>query len=135
MISAYTEIMESTYLVNELMEGGGLNASLANRGALAFAIWELMNPSSTTSISPFPSDPASQAYESQAALAVSSSTWTAADANLYPTWVPANPAYQRFAIISEAPEPPTMVLMVLGLLGFAFVWSRSRGLALNAVKK
>lgn len=133
--AAYTEIMESTFLVNELSADGGLNAPLATRGALSFAIWELMNPSSTTSLTPFPADPAAQSYEAQAALAVSSGAWTVTDANQYPTWVPVDSAYQRFALIDEAPEPSTLVLTGLGLLGLCLAGGRPRVWAMKTVSK
>ncbi len=125
--AAFTEIMESTYLVNKLREDGLLNTPLATRGAISLAIWEIMNPSSTDSVTPFASDPAAQPYELQAVDAVSDGSWTIADANLYPTWVPVAPSSaQRFAVISldEAPEPPTGVLVGLGLLslGLASGW-------------
>jgi hypothetical protein len=121
---AYNEVMESTYLINELVEDGGLNAPLATRGALSFAIWELMNPSSTNSLASFPSDPDSLTYEAQAAAAVTSGAWTVADANQYPTWVPDDSAYQRFGIIDLAPEPSTLVLTGLGFLGLAVAGGR-----------
>jgi len=124
--AAYTEIMESTYLVNELMTDGGLSVPLATRGALSFAIWELMNPTSATGFSTFPSNPDSLSYEAQAASAVSSGAWTVADANLYPTWVPVDPAYQRFAVVDLTPEPSTLVLTALGLLGLAVVGNRRK---------
>jgi hypothetical protein len=85
-----------------------------------------MNPSSTTELTPFPTDPASEFYETQAANAVASGAWTTGDANLYPTWVPADPAYQRFGLIAVAPEPPTLVLTGLGLLGLALIVGKSR---------
>lgn len=119
--AAFTEIMESTYLVNELSVDGGLNAPLDTRGAISFAIWEIMNPSSADSVTPFPSDPAAQPYELQAANAVADGSWTIGDADLYPTWVPDNPSVaQRFAVITvgDAPEPSTLVLVGLGLLAF-----------------
>jgi hypothetical protein len=139
--AAYTADMESTFLLNELNSDGLLNAPLATRGALSTAIWELMNPSSTTSSAQFPTDPAALIYEQQAADAVSQGWWTVADANAYPTWVPDNPAIQRFGIFPQdqppapAPEPSTLVLMGFGLLGLAFVVGRRRALALKSANR
>ncbi len=127
--TAYMEVMESTFLINKLNADGGLNTPLATRGALSFAIWEIMNPSSNTSLTPFPSNAAAAEYENAAASAVNSGAWTESDANLYPTWVPADPAYQRFGLIDLAPEPSTLVLTGLGLLGLAVAGIRRRRLA------
>jgi hypothetical protein len=121
----YTEIMESTYLINELADDGGINAPLATKGAVSLAIWEIMNPSSTTEITPFPTDPAAIPYELQAAAAVSSGAWNTADADEFPTWVPDDTLIQRFGTEST-PEPATIVLTGLGLLGLGFLVLKSR---------
>ena len=65
-----TASLEATYLVHKLDTLGLMNASLATRGAISMAIWEIMNPSSTTGSALFPSDPAAQPYELAAANAV-----------------------------------------------------------------
>ena len=131
-----TEIMEATYLVNELNNDGNLNAPLATRGALSLAIWEIMNPTSTTKSTPFPTDPAALTYESQAVAAVANNTWTAADTNQYPTWMPDNIASsQRFGVVTQTPEPATWVLTGIGLIGFGLVGVRSRGFSLNSVRR
>lgn len=114
--STATEVLESTFLVNELMVDGGLNAPFATRGAISLAIWEITNPSSKTSYTPFPTDPAALPYELQASQAVSQGAWTTADADQYPTWVPGADfaSIQRFGTVF-APEPSSLVLMGLGL--------------------
>ena len=127
--SAGTESLEATYLVDQLMALGGMSAPLAGRGALSLAIWEIMNASSASGLAQFPADPAAQFYEAAAAAAVSDGSWTAADAARYPTWVPDNPAIQRYAIIlpgdPPAPEPAGLALMGLGLAFLAICgWGR-----------
>jgi hypothetical protein len=117
---AFTALMEATYLLNELNEDGMLNAPLATRGAISMAIWEIMNPSSSTASTQFPTDPAAGPYELEAANAVSYGSWTIADAADWPTWVPDNPEIQRFGVVvagaPPVPEPGTMVLAGLGLI-------------------
>jgi hypothetical protein len=131
-----TEIMQATFLENELMNDGGLYAPLATRGAISLAIWEIMNPTSTTKATPFPTDPAALPYEGDAAIAVSSGAWTAADANQYETWMPDDiSSIQRFGFINESPEPSTFVLTGLGLLGLGLIAGRSRALTLIKVRR
>jgi hypothetical protein len=129
------EIMEATYLENELMNDGGLNAPLDTRGALSLAIWEVMNPTSTTKSTQFPTDPAALPYEAEAATAVSSGAWTAADADQFETWVPDDSSIQRFGFIEETPEPSTLVLTGLGLLSLGIIVGRSRVLSLKMVRR
>lgn len=134
---AYTEIMESTYLINDLQLQGGLNAPLATRGAISLAIWQIMNPTSTTEQTPFPDDPAAQPYIAQAAAVVGSGEWSTADADLYPTWSPSNVYIQRFGEVPEGqgpvPEPPTWTLTVLGVFGLALARRRARAFARKSV--
>ncbi|HUK18811.1 MAG TPA: hypothetical protein VLW65_20465 [Bryobacteraceae bacterium] len=118
-----TATMEATFLMNELNAFGLLNTPLAIRGAISLAVWEIMNPSSTTGQVPFPSDPAAQPWEALAAQAVADGSWTAADSARYPTWVPEDPLIQRFGVIFDnevpAPEPTTPVLIGFGFLALA----------------
>lgn len=126
-----TAALEATYLVNKLNALGLINAPLATRGAISTAIWEIMNPSSTTSLAQFPSDPAAQPYEAEAAAAVNNGQWTLADSARYPTWVPDNPAVQRFGTVfqgeSPTPESTTALLLGLGLLGIGIRGRRRSG--------
>jgi hypothetical protein len=121
-----TEVLDSTYLINELMNDGGIDAPLAQRGAVSLAIWEIMNPTSTTKSTPFPTDPAALPYETQAADAVADGSWTVADADQYQTWMPDDIAsIQRFGVSTPAPEPATLVLTGLGLLCFGMIAKRT----------
>ena len=126
----YTATLESTYLINELNALGLINAPADTRGAIALAIWEIMNPSSTTTLAQFPSDPAAQPWEQAAALAVANGSWTAADSAVYPTWIPDDPSIQRFGVVfagqAPVPEPASLGLIGLGLLGIGLVGRRQR---------
>jgi hypothetical protein len=125
-----TATMEATYLINQLYYLGLLNAPLATRGAISLAIWEIMNPSSDTSSFPFPSDPAAQPYEVEAARAVANGSWSVADSALYPLWLPEDPTIQRFGVVftdaPPIPEPASLVLMGLGILGLAVLGRKPR---------
>ncbi len=131
------EVMESTFLIHELVNDGGISAPLNTRGAISLAIWEILNPTSTTKSTPFPTDPAALPYESQAATAVADGSWTATDADQYLTWMPDDTDIQRFGVIppSPTPEPGTWVLTGLGLLGFGLFGVWSKGFSLKMVRR
>ena len=123
-----TATLEATYLLNQLNILGLIDAPLATRGAISMAVWEIMNPSSTTGSTPFPSDPAAQPWEAQAAAAVGDGSWTAADSAAYPTWVPDDPAIQRFGmVLIETPEPASLVLIGFGFLGLGVLGRKKNG--------
>jgi len=139
--TTYTAMMEATYLVNMLDHLGGTGADLATRGAISLAIWELMDPSSTIPNPAVPPDPAAYTYLNEAKNAVNSGTWTAEEADHYPTWIPDNPSIQRFGGIvlssdpaipvpppdpTPVPEPSTVVPLGLGMLGL-LVFGRFAG--------
>jgi hypothetical protein len=117
--------LEATYLANKLNLAGNGAATTALKGAISFAIWEIMFPSSTkTEGSYFPADPAAAALESEAYQAVTSGTWTVQDASLYPTFIPDDASSQRFGLIfsntppvslSSAPEPGGVLLFGSGV--------------------
>jgi hypothetical protein len=117
-----TATLEATYLVNLLNIEGGESPADPDRGPISTAIWEIMNPSSTTKLTPFPYDPAAAPFEAEALQAVMSGAWTVADSDLYPTWVPDNSSIQRFAVIFPGtppivvPEPGGLPLLGSGLV-------------------
>ena len=119
-----TATLESTYLLNQLNEDGLMNASLAVRGAISLAIWQIMNPSSDTGVANFPADPAAQPYITSAVNAVATGAWNAADSALYPTWVPNDPSIQRFGVVmngeTPAPEPATVVIVGMVLIVLSY---------------
>ncbi|MGO9255976.1 MAG: PEP-CTERM sorting domain-containing protein [Bryobacteraceae bacterium] len=129
-VATDTATMEATYLINQLYYVGLINAPLATRGAIATAIWEIMNPSSDTSLAQFPSDPAAQPYEVEAAQAVANGSWSVADSALYPMWVPQDPTIQRFGIVftdaPPVPEPASFFLVGLGFVGLGVVGRKRR---------
>jgi len=124
----YQALMDATYLDNELIyTDGGLSAPLATRGAISTAIWQIMNSSSTTEVTPFPDDLAAQPFIAQATTAVNNGTWTLEDANQYPTWGPDITTLQRFGGFPPVPEPTSLILLGSGLLGIAgFTYRRRR---------
>ncbi len=119
--------LEATFLVNELNGLGMWNAPAAARDLISLAIWQIMNPSSTNRLNPFPEDPAAQAYVNQAVTAVTNGWWTAADSAAYPTWVPEDPSLQRFAVVIPGvtplamPEPGSLILIGLGFVALGLV--------------
>jgi PEP-CTERM motif len=119
-----TATLEATYLIDQLNAAGMINAPLATRGAISLAIWEIMNASSTTSLSNFPTDPAALPWEAAATQAVTSGAWTIAQSARYPTWVPDNPSIQRFGIVfngeTPTPEPAVPILVGIGLIALCF---------------
>ena len=127
--SDLTSSEEASYLVNELQLLGGVTAPLAIRGAISMAIWEIMNASSHTKMTPFPSDPAAQPYEAQAAAAVADGLWTSADTAMFPIWIPQNTSIQRFGLILSA-EPASLAMVILGIAGIAVLagWRKAKGL-------
>jgi hypothetical protein len=123
--------MEATYLVDQLNAQGMQNAPLAIRGAISLAIWQIMNPSSTTSLASFPDDPAAQPWIAAAVNAVNNGLWSVDESNRYPTWVPNDPSIQRFGIVFQnepaAPEPATLAATGLALVLFGIWRRKSRG--------
>ncbi len=129
--------MEATYLMDQLNALGMQNAPAVDRGPISLAIWEIMNPSSTTMLPSFPSDPAAQPWIAAAAQAVTSGAWTVADSDRYPTWVPDDPSIQRFGIVFHnepaTPEPATLIATGLALVACGMRRRKPRPLPVSSV--
>lgn len=136
--------LEATYLANKLNMAGNGAAPDALKGAISFAIWEIMFPSSTkTEGSYFPADPGATALEYEAQQAVTSGSWTLQDASFYPTFMPDDTTSQRFGLIfkttapitfANAPEPSGVILLGSGMAALILLRRRrqlrvDRGLA------
>jgi hypothetical protein len=127
-----TATLEATYLANLLNLDGSSTAPIAVKGAITYAIWAIMFPSSNDSEGAgfgVP-DPAALPYEEEAAWAVVSGLWTIQDSNLYPTFMPEDTTSQRFGVILgppldiTAPEPSGLALLGFGLLFLVVLWRR-----------
>jgi PEP-CTERM motif len=131
-----TASLEATYLANLLNWYGGASAPTAIKGALSMAMWQVMfgssNKAQGTNLT-MPVDPAAQSYITQAAFAVSSGFWTPAKSALYPTFMPDNPAIQRFGLLfpgtkpfEPVPEPGSFFLLGSALAGIGLFGRRIR---------
>jgi hypothetical protein len=117
-----TATLEATFLINLLSLDGGPSAPIAVKGAISYAIWDIMFPSSTDSEGGgYDDDPAAQPYVNLAVWEVANNVWTVADSALYPTFMPDNKSSQRFGIILQdtppiyLPEPGGWLLLGTGL--------------------
>jgi hypothetical protein len=130
--------LETTFLANLLNLEGNKKAPLAVQGAISFAIWAIMFPSSTDSEGGvFVPDPAATAYETLALQKVTDHSWTVQDSSLYPIFIPTDKTAQRFAVIfpgtTPVPEPGELTLLITdllscsGLLVLAVLWRRRVG--------
>lgn len=117
---------EVSWLMAQLNAVGRYNAPVSTSGPIAMAIWQLELASSLNP-TPFVEDPAAQPWVTAAQIAVSSDTWTEADANMYPYWVPdSDESAQRFGIeavyfFNGAPEPGTFGLIGASLIGLGLL--------------
>jgi hypothetical protein len=116
--------LEAAYLGAELVSLGGQNATLAEKGAISLAIWQIMDPTPGD----VPRDPAAQSYVKDALHAYRSGRLSAADFPNSLILVPDDPSIQEFMVagasnpvfsslrseISGVPEPGTVVLMLGG---------------------
>lgn len=117
-----TATLEATFLINLLSLDGGASAPIAVKGAISYAIWDIMFPSSNDSEGGgYDDDPAAQPYIALAVWEVANSVWTTADSALYPTFMPDDTSSQRFGIILQdtppinLPEPGGWLLLGTGL--------------------
>jgi hypothetical protein len=116
--------LEAAYLGAELVSLGDQNATLAEKGAISLAIWQITDPTPGD----VPRDPAAQSYVTAAGDAYSSGAITAADFPNTLIFVPSDPAIQSFMIASPGsatfttlfeessgvPEPGTVFLILTG---------------------
>lgn len=117
---------EVSWLMNQLgLAGSYYDAPLSITGPIGMAIWQLEDPSSANP-APFVADPAAQPWVNAAVEAVSSGTWTAADAAQHPFWTPDNlAASQRFGIVaSGVPEPGSSALVGASLIGLGLLFRK-----------
>ncbi len=86
--------LQAAYLAAELVSLGGQHATLAEKGAISMAIWQITDPTPGD----VPRDPAAQSYVNQALHAYSSGMLSAADFPDSAILVPTDPAIQEFLI-------------------------------------
>jgi hypothetical protein len=132
--------LETTFLANLLNLELNKKARPAVEGAISYAIWDIMFPSSTDSEGGvFVPDPAAAKYETLADQMVTGGWWTVQDSSHYPIFIPTDTTAQRFAVIFTdpppviVPEPGELTLLSAdllscsGLLVLALLWRRRVG--------
>jgi hypothetical protein len=121
--------LQAAYLGAELVSLGGRQASLAEKGAISMAIWQITDPTSGH----VPRDPAAQSYVSDALHAYNSGMLSATDFPNSLILVPDDRSIQEFLVAGASnpdfsalqsemygvPEPGTIVLLLggAGLIG------------------
>ncbi len=130
--------LEAAYLAAQLAAFGFQNATLAQRGAISMAIWQVMDPAPGD----VPLDPAAQLYVASAVGAFQGGLLTAAEFSDTVLFVPSDPHVPQFLFpgatdlqlnLSEGqpenvPEPGTLVLLAAGggLIGLGGLRRRRR---------
>lgn len=130
--------VEAAFLGAQLVGLGDQNATLAEKGAISMAIWQVTD----STPGDVPLDPAAQAYVSEAVNAYNSGAITAADFPNTLIFFPSNPAIQDFMIAADSdprihtltyeasnvPEPGTILLILAGggLIGLSRVRRKGR---------
>ncbi|MDR3700539.1 MAG: PEP-CTERM sorting domain-containing protein [Candidatus Sulfopaludibacter sp.] len=118
--------LQAAYLGAELVNLGGGHATLAEKGAISMAIWQITDPTPGD----VPRDPAAQSYVADALHAYSGGMLSAADFPNSLILIPNDPSIQEFLVagasnpvfptlqlqseISGVPEPGTIVLLLAG---------------------
>jgi hypothetical protein len=128
--------LEATFLANLMNLEGNKAAPVAVQGAISYAIWDIMFPSSNDwEGGGYAHDPAAAAYEMFANQVVTGGWWTIEDSSLYPRFMPDDTSSQRFGVIFTdtppviviTPEPGELPLLSSGLLVLAALWRRRVG--------
>jgi hypothetical protein len=104
--------LEAAYLGSVLVGLGDQNATLAEKGEISMAIWQITEPGSV------PIDPNAQTYVSQAENEYSSGALTSAEFANSKIFVPDNTGIQSFMIAAAetpTPEPGSIGLILTGV--------------------
>ena len=114
ILPATPQQLEAAYLGSELFSMGDQNATLAEKGAISLAIWQVMDPAPGD----VPRDPAAQSYVTSAVEAYNSGRLNPAEFANTRIFVPNDPSIQTFMVAAESspsvPEPETLILVGVG---------------------
>jgi len=116
--------VEAAYLDSQLATMGGVNATLAAKGAISMAIWQIMGPGGA-----IPIDPAAQTYVQQAQNLFSQGAITAAMFTSTDIFVPNQCNVQSFMLMTTGaptPEPGPIVLVLTGAVLLGIVRHKRR---------
>jgi hypothetical protein len=110
--------VEAAYLDSELVNDGGVNAPLADKGAISMAIWQIMDPGQV------PLDPAAQPYVTGAETEFSDGKINASMFTDSKIFIPNDNCAQSFMLLAgethpcATPEPGPALLVLSGAVLF-----------------